>query len=84
MTAVVFAFQEHASEEDQDLVRTQILAAPGVRVVERISPKATKPGLRRLWFAEVADDTAATDLVKRLRERSDIQSADLPASRQAL
>jgi hypothetical protein len=84
MTAVVFAFRDHASEEDQDHVRTQILAAPGVRVVARISPEATKPSLRRLWYADVVDDEAASQLVKSLRERNDIQSADLPAQRQAL
>jgi hypothetical protein len=84
MTAVVFAFREHASEEDQDRLRAQILDAPGVRVVARISPEATKPSLRRLWYADVTDDRAASELVKRLRERSDIQSADLPAQRQAL
>lgn len=84
MTAVVFAFREHASEEDQARLRTQILAAPGVRVVARISPEATKPSLRRLWYADVVDDQAASKLVKRLRERSDIQSADLPAQRQTM
>jgi hypothetical protein len=82
MVVVVFAFREHASEEDQDLARTQILAVPGVHAVARISPAATKPSLRRLWYAEVADDNAS-DLVKRLRDRGDIQSADLPAQRQA-
>lgn len=84
MTAVVFAFREHASEEDQDLVRAQILATPGVQVVARISPDATKPSLRRLWYAEVADERIAIDLMKRLRDRSDIQSVDLPAQRQVL
>jgi hypothetical protein len=84
MSVVVFAFRENASEEDQDLARTQVLGMPGVRVVARISPDATQPSLRRFWYADVADDRTASDLVKRLRERSDIESADLPAQRQAL
>jgi hypothetical protein len=84
MSVVVFAFSENASEEDQDRVRTQVLGMPGVRVVARISPDATKPGLRRLWYADVADDRTASDLLKYLRARSDIESADLPAQRQLL
>jgi hypothetical protein len=38
---------------------------------------------RRLRYADVADERAS-DLVRLLREQSDIQSADLPAQRQVL
>jgi len=81
MTNVVFTFHETASEENQDRMRHHLLALPGVRTVGRISPDATKPALRRMWYAEVADDTAATHLVTTLRQHDDIQSADLPAAR---
>jgi hypothetical protein len=81
MKSVVFTFNEHASEENQDRMRHRILELPGVRNVGRISPDATKPALRRLWYAEVADQTAASDLVKRLRQQDDVESADLPAER---
>ena len=81
MKSVVFKFHEHASEENQDLVRDRILEFPGVQTVGRISPDASKPGLRRLWYAEVANETAASDLVTKLRQHDDIQSADLPTER---
>lgn len=81
MKRVVFTFGEQASEENQDRFRDQILGLPGVRNVGRISPNAATPALRRLWYAEVADDTMATDLVNRLRENADIQSANIPAER---
>jgi hypothetical protein len=81
MANVVFSFQEHASEENQDLVCNQILELPGVRTVGRILPQATRSALRRQWYADVADDKAASDLVKHLREHSDIESADLPIER---
>jgi cell division protein FtsX len=84
MANVVFAFREHASEEKQDLVRNQILGLPGVQNVARISPDATKATLRRLWYADVADDGAASNLLKHLREHDDIQSADLPAERRLI
>jgi hypothetical protein len=81
MHSVVFTFHEHASEESQDRMRHRILELPGVHNVGRISPDAKKPTLRRLWFAEVADQTAASDLVAQLRQHEDIESADLPAER---
>jgi hypothetical protein len=81
MKSVTFTFDEHASEENQDQFRNQIQELPGVHNVGRISPDATKPALRRMWYAEVADETAASDLVTRLREHDDIKSADLPAER---
>ena len=81
MKSVVFSFHEHASEQSQDRMRDRILELPGVQNVGRISPDATKPGLRRLWYAEVADQTAAADLVAQLRQHDDIHSADLPADR---
>jgi cell division protein FtsX len=83
MASVVFAFREQSSEESQDLVRNQILDLPGVHTVARISPEATKPALRRLWYAEVSDDEAMS-LVTKLRARSDIESADMPAERRLI
>jgi hypothetical protein len=84
MAYVEFIFREQASEESQDLVRNQILGLPGVSKVERILPEATKPALRRMWFANVADDKAAADLLQHLRADSAIKSADLPAERRLI
>jgi cell division protein FtsX len=81
MKSVVFTFHEHASEENQDRLRTEILDLPGVHNVGRISPEAKKPALRRLWYAEVGDEKAASDLVERLRQHQDIRTAELPAER---
>jgi hypothetical protein len=81
MKSVVFTFNEHASEENQDRMSHRLLELPGVSNVGRISPDATKSALRRLWYAEVADEKAASDLVTRLRQHDEIQSADLPAER---
>jgi len=80
MKSVVFTFGEQASEADQDQTGREIAALPGVHNVGRISPAAKKPTVRRMWFAEVADDAAA-ELVERLRQRDDIKDADLPAPR---
>jgi hypothetical protein len=80
MSKVVFRFQEHASEARQEQVQKEILGLPGVRSVTRISPDAKKDSLRRLWYADVADGTAS-NLVTRLRQHDDIQSADLPPER---
>jgi hypothetical protein len=52
-----------------------------VHNVGRISPDATKPALRRFWYAEVADEAAASELVTRLREHDNVQSAELAAER---
>lgn len=81
MKSVLFTFRDQASDEQQDRVRDQILCLPGVDNVARISPEARKPALRRMWYAEVADDAAASTLVAHLRDHDDIQSADLPAER---
>jgi hypothetical protein len=81
MKSVVFTFREHVAEESQDRMRLRILALAGVRNVGRISPDAKNPALRRMWFAEVADQKAASDLVALLRQHEDIESADLPAER---
>jgi cell division protein FtsX len=81
MPSVFFRFQDNASEENQDQVRQQLLKLPGVRLVERISPDAKKDALRRLWYADVSGDQAATDLLTQLRNHDDIRSADLPPKR---
>ena len=81
MKSIVFTFGEETSEEGQDQVRRQILELPGVHNVGRISPEARKPALRRLWYAEVADEKTASQLVTQLRAHDDIQSADVPAER---
>jgi cell division protein FtsX len=81
MTTVFFRFQEHASEENQDQAQNEILKLPGVRTVARVSPDAKMDSLRRLWFADVADEGTATDVATRLRQRDDIHSADLPPKR---
>jgi hypothetical protein len=81
MQCVVFTFREHVSEEGQDQMRHLILEFPGVHTVGRINPASKKPALLRMWFAEVAERAAASDLVRLLRQREDIESADLPAER---
>jgi hypothetical protein len=81
MNSVVFTFREQVSEQSQDRMRDRILGLPGVKNVGRISPDAKKPALRRMWFAEVADQAAASNLVTQLRQNEDIESADLPAER---
>jgi hypothetical protein len=80
MSKVVFRFQEHASEARQEQVQKEILGHPGVRSVARVIPDAKKDSLRRLWYADVTDGTAS-NLVTRLRQHDDIQSADLPPER---
>ena len=72
MKSVMFTYGEDATEESQDQIRNQILGLPGVRNVGRISPNATKPALRRMWYAEVMDDAAAADLVGQLRGHKEI------------
>jgi hypothetical protein len=81
MNSVMFTFREDVSEENQDRMRDRILELPGVKNVGRISPDAKNPALRRMGFAEVADQTAASSLVKLLRQHEDIESADLPPER---
>lgn len=81
MKSVVFTFDEKTSDESQDQIHRQVLSLPGVHSVGRISPDARKPALRRLWYAEVADEKTALRLVTQLREHDQIQSADLPAER---
>ena len=81
MTSVHFIFREHASEESQDRIGDQIRALPGVKSVTRLKPDAKKPMLRRFWYADVADENAASALVQHLRGHGDIESADVPAQR---
>jgi len=81
MKSVMFTFGENASDEKQEQVKGQLLGVPGVQNVGRLSPEATKPALRRMWYAEVTDETAASALVTKLRQHDDIKSADLPAPR---
>jgi hypothetical protein len=81
MASVHFIFREHASEEAQERIGDQIRGLPGVKSVARLKPDAKKPMLRRFWYANVADDNAASALVEHLRGRSDIESADVPAPR---
>jgi cell division protein FtsX len=81
MKSVTFTFRDQASDEEQGRVRDQILNLPGVHNVGRISPEAKKPALRRMWYAEVADNAAASTLIAHLRDHDDIQSAHLPAER---
>jgi hypothetical protein len=68
-------------QQDKPMHCLAFLALPEVRNVGCISPDAKKPTPRRMWFAEVADQKAASDLVALLRQHDDIESADLPAER---
>jgi cell division protein FtsX len=81
MKSVSFTFHEQASEQNQDRLRAELLDLPDVHHVGRIKPDATKPALRRMWFAEVVDDEAAASLVQRLRGHDDIQSVNIPSDR---
>jgi hypothetical protein len=81
MKSIVFTFDEKVPEANQDRLGDEISKSPGVSNVGRISPEATKPALRRLWYAEVGDDTAASKLLERLRQHDDVRSADIPADR---
>jgi hypothetical protein len=81
MKNVMFTFREQTPDANQQRLRSEILGLPGVYNVGRISPETTRAALKRFWFAEVADDSAASRLVTRLRQSDDIQSADLPAER---
>jgi len=81
MKSVMFTFDEKASEDDQEQMRREILELPGVHDVGRISPEAQKAALRRMWYAQVADEATADDLVTRLRQHRDIRTADLPPAR---
>jgi hypothetical protein len=74
MTCIYFEFCEQASEADQDQIRGEIRTLPGVQNIGRLLPG--KP----TWFAEVEDD-AATELVERLRQRSDIVNPHVPKPR---
>jgi hypothetical protein len=80
MKSILFTFNAGAPEQTQTQIRDRLLALPGVLNVGRISPTAKKSELRLVWYAEV-DDGAALELVTRLRDLDDIQSADLPAER---
>jgi hypothetical protein len=81
MKHVLYVFRENTGDQDQDRVRGEILAMPNVCAAGRISPNASNPALRRLWYAEVADDAAAASVLRRLQGREEIQSAELPAER---
>jgi hypothetical protein len=81
---VVFMFRENTPEETQELVRSQLLRLPGIVSVGRISPDASLPSLRRMWYAEVANDRAAAEVASRLRAHDQIESADIPAERRLL
>ncbi len=81
MTNVMFVFRESASEQDQNRIVKRVLSMPGVRAAGRISPNATKPVLRRLWYAEVADQSVAEQVIGSLRASDKVQSAELPAPR---
>jgi hypothetical protein len=81
MASVTFTFAANASDESQEQVGDEIRKLPGVQNIGRISPGATKPALRRMWYAEVANDASASDLVTHLRQHDDIATADLPTPR---
>jgi hypothetical protein len=78
---VVFTFREGTQEEQRDKVLQRIRALPGVSKADRLKPDATKPVLRRLGYASVADAASADQLVDALRKTKEIESAELPAER---
>lgn len=82
MTSVHFTFKEAVSEQVQDDVG-ETLRSEGVERVGRISPDAKRPSLRRMWYAEVADDKAAA-LAAKLSSLGEIELAELPAERKLL
>ena len=82
MTSVLFTFNEAASEQAQDDLGKKLMSE-GVEKVGRINPAAKRPSLRRMWYAEVADEKAAA-LAEKLNGLSEIEIAELPAERNLL
>jgi hypothetical protein len=82
MKTVVYTFQPQTPEDDHDRLCAEISGLPGVHKVGRLKPDAKTPALRRMWYANVASDAAASDLVTRLKGRREvIESAGRAADR---
>jgi hypothetical protein len=81
MNSVLFTFSETASEQVQNALGDRLMREQGVHNVGRISPDAKRPALRRMWYAEVADEKTAMNVVRKLNQLTEIESAALPAER---
>lgn len=83
MTSVLFTFTEATSERVQNELRQQLLER-GVPIVARLSPNARRPSLRRMWYAEVYGTREAVALTLELKERDEIETAEMPGQRALL
>ncbi len=81
MFSVMITFAEGIPDQRQARIGLEIRTMPGVLGVGRVSPGAKAPGLRRLWFAEMADERAAAALIERLRSNASVEAAEVPAER---
>lgn len=81
MASVFFAFREQTTENSREALVERIRQLPGVETAAPLKPNAERSSLRRLFYAEVTDDEAAHRLVEHLQRESEVETAELPATR---
>ena len=81
MQSVMFTFKSDVAPDQQDAILEEIEAWNEVTKASRLKEDAKNAVVLRMAYANVADNSGAQQVVERLSEMPEIESASLPAKR---
>jgi len=81
MQSVVFSFKSNVAPDKQDKILEQIESWDEVTKASRLKEDARNAEVLRMAYANVEDHSGAQQVVDRLSEMPEIESASLPAKR---
>jgi hypothetical protein len=81
MRSIVFNVRPEASGEKQETLLARLGRLPGIARIGCLSPHSKDPILRRMCFAQVADDADVENLLAEVRLQPEVEQASLPAER---
>ena len=81
MLVVTFIFRSDVPPEQQDPILKQINKWESIQKATYLKPDTKYPDLLRICYAYLVDNAEQVNIIKRLKDIPEIESADIPARR---
>jgi hypothetical protein len=79
--SVTFIFSPKTSQKEQDVLLEKIGDWKHVRGAKRLKPGAKNPLVARMGYIMLGEDADIKDILQRLNDFPEIESAEVPAQR---
>ena len=81
MLVVTFMFRSDVPPEQQEAILKQINKWESIQKATHLKPDTKHPELLRMCYAYLVDNAEQVNIMKRLTDIPEIESADIPARR---